>query len=234
MDTQLGVDQSLEASSTMILNCKAAPVVVKRVPCLSGRKLTSFGVQWTRPRCTWGRCKEGRHWVKASADDGEDFVSSNRNVQVKGSQLLMKLLEADDLRQAAIELVPEMDESFFMVGSTYMDMAKKDKQTEVAARIEAALKVAMEEKGKTLRPEIRLLNELIAVDDSVKRKRILNTKSAGEALQMNEGYFFILLSQFRSDVEKQPDKPGKNDLLDQLQEIEMEALSRASGMKGFG
>lgn len=223
------------SSPAMILNCKAT-MMVHRAPHLSPSKLVRcHGVPSSRVHhCNRGACEEARHLCQASGQNGEDVVDSNRARQLQGSELLMKLLDAEDVRKTAVELAPQMGEDFFMVGSAYMDMAKKDKQLEVAANIEAALKVAMEEKSKTLRPEIRLLNELVAQKDSVQRKRILNSKSAGEALQMNEGYFFILLSQFTSDISGQADNPGKKELLERLQEIEYETLSRASASKGFG
>ena len=39
------------------------------------------------------------------------------------------------------------------------------------ARLRSVLKVAMEEKQKTLRPEIQLLNRLLAVETSAERKQ---------------------------------------------------------------
>ena len=38
-------------------------------------------------------------------------------------------------------------------------------------RLQSVLKVAMEEKQKTLRPEIQLLNRLLAVETSAERKQ---------------------------------------------------------------
>ena len=49
--------------------------------------------------------------------------------------------------------------------------AKKEKNSAVAKQLEGALKAAMEEKQKTLRPEIQLLNNLLAVNSRTARKQ---------------------------------------------------------------
>ncbi|GMH32293.1 hypothetical protein BSKO_00127 [Bryopsis sp. KO-2023] len=174
--------------------------------------------------------------LRAAKKDDDQVLEGNRAVQIGGSKLLMKLLDADDTRAAAKEIAPEMDEGFFSVGATYLDMAKKEKQLEVAAKIESALKIAMEEKNKTLRPEIMMFNQLIGEPKSFKRKQILNTTESGEILQMNDGYFFTLLARISMDVENQPDNPQKKPLLAQLRDIKQEALARlpTSQGKGFG
>lgn len=175
-----------------------------------------------------------RKWSIKAEVDPDVVIERNRSFQASGSEILMQLLEAKDTRAMAAELAPQLGEDFFMVGSTYIDMAKKDKQLEVAARIESALKIAMEEKNKTLRPEIRLLNDLMTKTTSLQRKQILNTKQAGDTLQMNDGYFFSLLARMTVDVEGQPKTVGRAKLLLQLKEIKQETSARLSGMKGFG
>ena len=49
--------------------------------------------------------------------------------------------------------------------------AKKEGDAEVVRRLEEVLKVAMSEKQKTLRPEIQLLNRLLAVESSAERRQ---------------------------------------------------------------
>lgn len=178
--------------------------------------------------------KPERRWIIKADVDPDAVIERNRAFQVSGSELLMKLLEAKDTRAMAVELAPKIGEDFFVVGSTYLDMAKKDKQLEVAARIESALKIAMEEKNKTLRPEIRLLNDLMSKTTSLQRKQTLNTKQAGDTLQLNDGYFFTLLARMTVDVETQPKGASRTSLLQQLKEIKTETTARLSGMKGFG
>lgn len=179
--------------------------------------------------------KRGGWQAFRAAGKDDRILEGNRAVQVGGSKLLMKLLEADDTRAAARDIAADMDEGFFSVGAAYLDMAKKEKQLEVAARIESALKIAMEEKNNTLRPEIKLLNRLIAEPKSFKRKQVLNTREAGEALQMNDGYFFTLLTRMTADVENQPSNPQKKPLLSQLQDIKLEASARLPpSPRGFG
>ncbi len=50
--------------------------------------------------------------------------------------------------------------------------AKKEGNTEVCRKLEEVLRVAMEEKQKTLRPEIQLLNNLMAATTVPERERV--------------------------------------------------------------
>ena len=59
--------------------------------------------------------------------------------------------------------------------------AKKEGNAEIAAKLESALRVAMAEKQKHLRPEIRLLNELMQIKDDTQRQRV--KPSAGSHAQ---------------------------------------------------
>ena len=52
-----------------------------------------------------------------------------------------------------------------------LGQAEKEGDAAVKARLQSVLKVAMEEKQKTLRPEIQLLNRLLAVESSAQRKQ---------------------------------------------------------------
>lgn len=106
-----------------------------------------------------------------------------------------------------------------MVSSTYLDMARKEGNKEVCTKLEQVLKIAMEEKQKTLRPEIQLLNNLMAATTVPERERVLDDEEAKKALVMNNGYFFGLLDRMISDVGRQPDNPRKQDVMDQLQQI---------------
>ena len=118
--------------------------------------------------------------------------------------------------------------------------------SKVVSKLEEAIRVAMEEKNKTLRPEIQLLNKLLKEKDRQERKRLLNRKASGDALAMNGGYFFSLLEKFTSDVEAQQQKmmsSSSSQLLTQLREIKEDAIARrppsngdlpSSEGKGFG
>ena len=124
----------------------------------------------------------------------------SRAPQIKATELLSQLLQSEDPRAAARQNVDSLTEEFFMVSSTYLEMvrtaaaaaaigghdtcsfalntafvacsqAKKEQNSEVAKQLESALKAAMEEKQKTLRPEIQLLNNLLAVNSRPARKQ---------------------------------------------------------------
>lgn len=53
-----------------------------------------------------------------------------------------------------------------------LHQAKKEGNKEVCSKLEHVLKIAMEEKQKTLRPEIQLLNNLMAATTVPERERV--------------------------------------------------------------
>ncbi|KAL0017760.1 hypothetical protein WJX77_010093 [Trebouxia sp. C0004] len=149
----------------------------------------------------------------------QDHVKQARTTQVKTTEVLADLLQAPNIAATARNNIDSINEEFFMVSSTYLDMAKKEGNTEVCRKLEEVLRVAMEEKQKTLRPEIQLLNNLMAATTVPERERVLSQDTAEQAQTMNNGYFFGLLDRMISDVNRQPDNRRKKDLMDQLQEI---------------
>ena len=53
-----------------------------------------------------------------------------------------------------------------------MLQAKKEGNAEIAGKLEEALRIAMAEKQKHLRPEIRLLNDLMQIKDDSERLQV--------------------------------------------------------------
>ncbi|DBA92775.1 TPA: hypothetical protein ACH3X1_002967 [Trebouxia sp. C0004] len=102
----------------------------------------------------------------------QDHVKQARTTQVKTTEVLADLLQAPNIAATARNNIDSINEEFFMVSSTYLDMAKKEGNTEVCRKLEEVLRVAMEEKQKTLRPEIQLLNNLMAATTVPERERV--------------------------------------------------------------
>lgn len=140
--------------------------------------------------------------------------------QMKSTELLAELLKTENPHQFAQEHVDSLTEDFFLVSSTYMEMARKDGNMDMVKQIECALKVAMDEKGKTLRPEIQLLNQLLRKNRASERSA---TFTGNLEYVRNGSYFFELLRMMTKDVEMQPDSPQKSKLLKRLQIIRTEA-----------
>ncbi|KAK9812959.1 hypothetical protein WJX72_006509 [[Myrmecia] bisecta] len=183
-------------------------------------------------RTAWWTATQPRqirvHAKKPSHHD-QDKIKAARSTQLQATDVLAKLLGARDpdaVRAVAQEYIEHLSEQFFMISSTYLEMAKKEGNAEMFGQMQNVLKIAMEEKQKTLRPEIQLLNRLIAEDSSSARKQILNTQEAGRTLVMNNRYFFGLLDKFTRDVNGQPDNARKMKLSMQLREIKKEATAR--------
>ncbi|KAL0038104.1 hypothetical protein WJX79_002967 [Trebouxia sp. C0005] len=154
-----------------------------------------------------------------SSRQTQEHVQQARTTQVKTTEVLADLLQAPNIAATARKNIDSINEEFFMMSSTYLDMAKKEGNIEVCRKLEEVLRVAMEEKQKTLRPEIQLLNNLMAATTVPERERVLSQDTAKQAQIMNNGYFFGLLDRMISDVNRQPDNRRKKDLMDQLQEI---------------
>lgn len=159
--------------------------------------------------------------------DFDDEIRTQRQIAIAATDLLAKLLQAEDkVKEIAIEYVESLNEEFFHIGSAYLQMAKKEGDEAVAGRLEAALKAAMEVKNSTLRPEIQLLNKLLGADTELQRKQILNSSDAGTILSMNDFYFFGLLDRMTKDVSRQPDGPQKKDLQAKLVALRQDAVDR--------
>lgn len=54
----------------------------------------------------------------------------------------------------------------------HLPQARKEGNADVTAKLEQVLKIAMDEKQKTLRPEIQLLNQLLACDSPADRQKV--------------------------------------------------------------
>lgn len=99
-------------------------------------------------------------------------VQAHAVQQAPVAQLLRTLLQARDLAAAARENAGSLNEEFFMVTNTYIAMAQKEGNVEVASQLESVLKAAWAEKQKTLRPEIRLLNRLLELPTAEERIKV--------------------------------------------------------------
>lgn len=118
--------------------------------------------------------------------------------------------------------VDDLTEEFFMVGAAYLDMARKEGNPEVVRQLESVMRTAMEEKNKTLRPEIRMLNQLLREKTSSERTKTLSEYSA---FLSPGSYFFHLLNRMLVDVEGQ--RPPQTKLLAQIRTISKEAKEAA-------
>lgn len=75
-------------------------------------------------------------------------------------------------------------------------MAHKENNEEVSKNLQRVIKIAMAAKNALLRPEIRLLNDLLECQSNwLKRKQVLNRASVPDVLRADDGYFFTLLDR---------------------------------------
>jgi hypothetical protein len=156
-----------------------------------------------------------------------DEIKAQRVAQITATDMLAKLLQAGDAAGAvADDYVDSLTEEFFQIGSAYMQLADKEGDASVASNLKAALKVAMDAKQKTLRPEIQLLNRLLAAETAVARKQALNSGESAARLTMNDRYFFTLLERMEGDVRRSPEGPQRGALLEKLSDIKADALAR--------
>ncbi|KAG0615310.1 hypothetical protein M758_5G031200 [Ceratodon purpureus] len=88
----------------------------------------------------------------------KDQIAQAKKFQLQATEVLAELLKSKNTQATASKYLDSLTEEFFMVASTYLEMAKKEGNVEVMKNIENVLEIAMAEKGKTLRPEIQLMN----------------------------------------------------------------------------
>ncbi|EFN59086.1 hypothetical protein CHLNCDRAFT_49925 [Chlorella variabilis] len=179
-----------------------------------------------------GGCSE----VNSSASDPaseahrlQDAIRESRQQQLVAADMLAKLLQAEDPQEVAQQYTDSLDEQFFWQANTFLSMAKKEGNAEVVARLEAALKAAFEAKQATLRPEIQLLNRLLAAETAEQRQQVLGAPEAAATLAMNDRYFFQLLGRMAQDVGRQPEGDQRATLLAKLEGIQADAQQRAAG-----
>lgn len=150
-------------------------------------------------RCDWGPDPQvrralrlsvtSRPWITCGASESERVAELSKR-QLRSTELLAELLKTENRQQFAQEHVDSLTEDFFLVSSTFMEMARKDGNMDMVKQIESALKVAMDEKGKTLRPEIQLLNQLLQQNRASERSA---TFKGNSQYLRNDSYFFELL-----------------------------------------
>lgn len=150
----------------------------------------------------------------------KDQLDKAKKFQLQATEVLAELLKSSNVQSTAAKLVDSLTEEFFMVASTYFEMAKKEGNAEVMKRIEGVLEVAMAEKGKTLRPEIQLMNKLLNEKDQGKRAETM--RSYSQYITDSDGYFYELLQRMNNDVEGLKDSPKKQELLGKIRTVTKE------------
>ncbi|OAE21745.1 hypothetical protein AXG93_1160s1010 [Marchantia polymorpha subsp. ruderalis] len=109
--------------------------------------------------------------------------------------------------------------------------AKKEGNLEVVSKLETTLQTALSVKEATLRPEIRLLNQLLR--ETAEKDRA-NTIQANLQCLAPDSYFYQLVTRMISDVESQKSNPNRLRLLTQLRMINKETREVAKAMRKKG
>lgn len=157
----------------------------------------------------------------------QESIGKARQTQLNATELLSTLLQAHDTRAKATQYVDNITEEFFLMASTYLEMAKKEDNIDVVSQLENVMKVCMEEKQKTLRPEIQLLNTLLATPSRDRRHELMTTPQSIEIMRMNNEYFDSLINRMIIDVDRQPAQNLA--LAQQLKDIQQQAtVAKAS------
>eukprot|EP00898_Chlorokybus_atmophyticus_P001632 jgi/Chlat1/246/Chrsp1S00213 len=123
------------------------------------------------------------------------------------------------------DLTPE----FFTVASAYLDMAKKEGNPEIVAKIELCIGAALAEKERTLRPEIRLLNALMRTGAKPAAAREAILEEHRELVEdTSSGYFYTLVGRVRGDLKAQPRSDARDANLALLDAVDSEARALAA------
>jgi hypothetical protein len=157
----------------------------------------------------------------------QDTIREQRTKQIAATDLLAKLVSAETSAKAvAQQHIDSLSEEFFHVAAAFVQLSEREGDKETTKRLRAAVQAAMEVKQSTLRPEIQLLNRLLAVETDVQRKQILNPAAIADVLVSDNRYFFSLLKRMQNDVERQHPGEAREQLLVKLNGIERDALAR--------
>lgn len=161
---------------------------------------------------------------KKTSHAAQDTIREARKQQIQATDLLARLLQAPDAKAIAAEHVDSLTEEFFIMSSTYLDMARKEGNPDVSGKLEQVIQIAMGEKQKTLRSEIQLLNTILACSSQSERQKVYVAPDTVERLTMNDRYFFrVLLDRMIQDVKRQQPSANQAELHKRLQQIKAEA-----------
>ena len=149
--------------------------------------------------------------------EGEGMMNG-RASQEAATRLLAELLSAPDLGEAVAKNAASLTEEFFMVASTYMNMAQGEGNDEVVETLSTVLEAAFQERMKTLPPEIRLLNVLMRAEDAEAREAAMAADPGAIGPP-----FFKLAEQMLKDVSGQPAGQERDAVLAQLEGVLVEA-----------
>lgn len=188
------------------------PCLTRRISpgMLSGRSMPSCtccllsGKPSLTSRNAHSQTDRGRTIGAQRRDGLQDQVNRARGKQISSTELLAQLLQAPNLKQTAADSADSMTEEFFMMSSTYLDMANKEGNKDVAAKLEIVLKAAMSAKQATLRPEIQLLNKLLSCKGQQEREQVFRQPQTADILVRDNRYFFSgLLDRMLADTQQQ-------------------------------
>jgi len=159
-------------------------------------------------------------------------VQSSKSAQMVATDVIAELLKAhaagpEKLAEACRSNVGSFNEEFFMIGGTYLQVAKDEGNVDVVGRLDMCMQTALSEKEKTLRPEIRLLNRLLRADTEAQRMALLREEP--ETLASDNEYFFGLVKMMEKDVDGQKHNPNRRELVQKLKKIGKEARNVAGG-----
>eukprot|EP01023_Acetabularia_acetabulum_P010757 TRINITY_DN14900_c0_g1_i1.p1 TRINITY_DN14900_c0_g1~~TRINITY_DN14900_c0_g1_i1.p1 ORF type:complete len:233 (-),score=36.48 TRINITY_DN14900_c0_g1_i1:191-826(-) len=145
---------------------------------------------------------EGQQSVEQPQDkvENDPRIEEQKNIQSQTTQLLEKLLKAEDMQKEADNLSEQLDQHFFNQTAAFLELAKKEKDKSVIANLERCYKAAQRSRNKLLPPEIQLINQLLWAKKN--SWRILLDNNA-QVLSLNDGKFFNLIDKMIVDFDKQ-------------------------------
>ena len=119
----------------------------------------------------------------------------DQTAQAQGQQaanLLRRLLEAPDLKQAVMESLPQIDNTFMAILNQNYEAAKKSGRSDVAERLQQIGDTILSIIRDAAPPEIKLINELLAFEteeeslEAAKRRSAEITPQVVEAMKQAE------------------------------------------------
>ncbi|KAL6781176.1 hypothetical protein ACKKBG_A10115 [Auxenochlorella protothecoides x Auxenochlorella symbiontica] len=117
-----------------------------------------------------------------------------------GAQLLLQLLQAKDPAAYARANVDLYQEEFFQSSWAFIAMAEREGSKEVVQELHKAMRIAMDAKQASLRPELQLMNLLMAAPDGPARAKIWAQFTEGDKAPLDGAFFTRVLARFSKDV----------------------------------
>lgn len=107
----------------------------------------------------------------------DEMRSASEQIMRHSADILQEVITAPDIREALLEHINELDETFTYVLAANMEQAEATGNQVALARLTEVQETLQELAMESVPPEIRMINDMISAESEAEARRILNENS---------------------------------------------------------